>query len=501
MTAQPPVDEPTPTWVDPVVAPTRDDSFVAGASSAIGGPFGDRAVRDPRRFWVPLRVVMALVAFACLLGWVQKQPCEVSTFSGDIWVRLCYTDIGPLYGGEGFAEGNVPYFNTSDSFASELDPDGTQNYLEYPVLTGALVTAANAVTDVLVPADDSGAVDTAKRTRTFFDVNVLLLSGLALAGAYLVATTHRRRPWDAAMLAVGIPLTAFINWDFLAVALAAGGLWAWSRRRPWLAGVLIGLGAAAKFYPFLFLGPLLVLCLRAGKTREWLQALGAAVAAWLVVNLPVMVGAWDGWKEFYVFSKDRGASYGSIWFALGDLGHPLSNSTINTLGVIVFGSACIGIAWLALAAPTRPRLPQLLWLVLVAFLLTNKVYSPQYVLWLLFLFPLVRPRWRDFLVWFLVQALYFVAVWWYIEGLVNPDLHVPKEPHTVATFGHYAVSLWICALVVRDILRPAHDPVRSDGDDDPAGGVLDEAPDVFVVRGSEPFDDVERRGREADVAG
>jgi hypothetical protein len=31
--------------------------------------------------------------------------------------------------------------------------------------------------------------------------------------------------------------------------------------------------------------------------------------------------------------------------------------------------------------------------------------------------------------------------------------------------------------VVRDILRPEHDVVRTDEDDDPAGGVLDAAPD------------------------
>jgi hypothetical protein len=34
--------------------------------------------------------------------------------------------------------------------------------------------------------------------------------------------------------------------------------------------------------------------------------------------------------------------------------------------------------------------------------------------------------------------------------------------------------------VVRDALLPERDVVRRDGSDDPAGGVLDKAPDVFV---------------------
>ncbi len=36
-------------------------------------------------------------------------------------------------------------------------------------------------------------------------------------------------------------------------------------------------------------------------------------------------------------------------------------------------------------------------------------------------------------------------------------------------------------MVVRDILMPERDPVRRSGDDDPSGGVLDGAEDVFVL--------------------
>jgi hypothetical protein len=36
-------------------------------------------------------------------------------------------------------------------------------------------------------------------------------------------------------------------------------------------------------------------------------------------------------------------------------------------------------------------------------------------------------------------------------------------------------------MVVRDIFMPERDPVRRCGDDDPSGGVLDGAEDVFVL--------------------
>jgi hypothetical protein len=42
-------------------------------------------------------------------------------------------------------------------------------------------------------------------------------------------------------------------------------------------------------------------------------------------------------------------------------------------------------------------------------------------------------------------------------------------------------TLYLCAVVVRDIFMPDRDVVRRAGDDDPSGGLLDGAEDVFVL--------------------
>jgi len=62
-------------------------------------------------------------------------------------------------------------------------------------------------------------------------------------------------------------------------------------------------------------------------------------------------------------------------------------------------------------------------------------------------------------------------------------------PYSVAVCIRDVAVLALCALVVSDILRPERDIVRADGSDDPAGGVLDGAPDIFDGRG----------GRDADL--
>ena len=154
------------------------------------------------------------------------------------------------------------------------------------------------------------------------------------------------------------------------MSLATVGLAAWAARRHVLAGVLLGLGIATKFYPLVFFGPLLLLCLRAGRMRAFWVTAGSAAAAWLVVNLPVMIAAPAGWDYFYWLSDHRGADWGSIWYFFGYLRWPLlgttSVATLNLLSLAAFCLACAGIVVLALAAPRRPRLPQLLFLVLGA---------------------------------------------------------------------------------------------------------------------------------------
>ena len=77
-------------------------------------------------------------------------------------------------------------------------------------------------------------------------------------------------------------------------------------------------------------------------------------------------------------------------------------------------AACAAIAVLALAAPRRPRLPQLCFLVLAAFLMTNKVWSPQYVIWLVPLAVLARPRLWPYLLWQLAEVAYFFGIWGYL---------------------------------------------------------------------------------------
>src|ERR1700749_4906612 len=212
-----------------------------------------------------------------------------------------------------------------------------------------------------------------------------------VVGVLATAATANREGdgagWKAALmvaLSPGLILAAYINWDMFAMALTACGLAAWAARRPWLSGALLGLAVATKFYPLLIFGALFLVCLRAGKLADFGRALTGAMIAWLVINLPVALTATSGWAEFYAFSRSRGADWGSVWYLFEHYNLPvIGNSSLGVLNLVssgAFAIAALAIVVLALAAPRRPRLPQLCFLLVASFLILNKVWSPQYVI-------------------------------------------------------------------------------------------------------------------------
>jgi uncharacterized membrane protein len=418
---------------------------------------------------------MAVACLALMLGMVQKSPCVSANWGGGNlrYAQMCYSDVPYLYTGRGFAELSVPFSDTG----------GRWQVMEYPVTIGYFAYGAALVTHALegwpdvekrrqLPPDQVyGSPGVADESGLYFMVTAVLLAGFGLLAAYFMAGAHRGRPWDAMLYAASpaLVLTGLINWDLLAVAAVAGALWAWARGRPLLSGVFIGLGAATKLYPLFLLGALLVVCLRNRRIRAFLLATGSAALVWLVANAPVLLLGFEQWKVFWSFNSERGADLGSLWLVLQQMGHTVTPDLINTVSWVFFIAVCLAVFVLGMFAPRTPRIASLAFLVVAGFLLVNKVYSPQYVLWLLPLAVLARPRWRDILIWQAGEVFYFAAVWLYLGEYTAPGASgEPDRFYWVAIFVRILAELYLMAVVVRDVLVPWRDPVREDGlTDDP----------------------------------
>ena len=479
---------------DQMTVPSREDPVARGASTLIGGPVG-RHARFGGSFWTPVRVLVALTLLTFGVGFLQKAPCRTHAWSEQYqYTRMCYSDVYALYFAEGLNEGKTPYVD---------------HPVEYPVVIGGLMYVAARPADWLVDSDGNREAGTPDRDEglfrgnepaAFFDLTALLLAISAIVVTMTsVVLAGRRRPWDAAMVALapGLLIHGTTNWDLAAVALAGLGLAFWARRWPLLAGLLFGFGTATKLYPVLFFIPLLALCFRAKQLRAWLVAAGGAVLGWLPYNLlayavgnrfifdpetgeaiQVPTGGEHAWWRFWRLNKERTADWDSLWYAFQHwTGKTLAVGRLNLLVAIAFLVALGLILLLILTAPRRPRLGQVLFLTMAAFLLTNKVNSPQYTLWLIPLAVMARPRWGPFLAWQAAEGLLLFTRFYYFIHIANSAEGLPARWFITAVVIRDVALVVIMVLVVREIMRPDLDVVRTGGVDDPAGGVLDDTPD------------------------
>jgi len=455
-----------------------------------------------------------LTILTSLLGFMQKSSCTTHAWSNDYqYTRVCYTDVFVLYSAE--------QLDGSGHDGSKVGVPYRDHPVEYPAVIGGFMWAGAELTHLVLPHDPhvvAGAV-VDNRARTFFRITVLLLAACALLTTWTIARlAGRQRVWDAAMFALApvIVFDGFINWDFAAVALTGLGMWAWSRRHHYAAGAFLGLGVATKLYPMLVLLALAVLCLRAARVREWLRAAVAAVLAFVAAYVPFLLVSYGktfpfpgadcaGARPlspllfFWKFSQIRGADWGSPWLAAREIsGSSLDNPpcghapAVLNLGVglatmFVVAAVCL----LAVAANRRPRVPQVAFLLVAGFVLVNKVDSPQYCLWLLPLAVLALPRWGPLLVWQATEVAITVANFLVLVHQGNASTGLPMWAYLLTMFVRDAALLWVMGLVIRDVLRPAYDVVRrADPDghsvDDPAGGVLDGAPDRWADAPSVP---------------
>jgi uncharacterized membrane protein len=341
-----------------------------------------------------LVLVLAATAGTLALGAVAKEPCAAGSWQdGRQYRRLCYSDIVPLYAAERLTGHRLPYLDSCPG-----PENGTCD--EYPVLTMYFMRLAAWVS---------------KGYGAFFRANTVLLGLCALITSFLLYRMTGERALMFA-LAPSLLLLSFVNWDLLAVALTAGATFAYLRGRDRGGGILLGLGAAAKLYP-----ALLVIPFAAGRLRARRPADAARLVVWsgvsyAAVNFPFAVLGTTGWWTFFKANANRTLDFDSMWFVAcrkiegGEVNFcPWSPHLMDLVSLAVIVASVAGVWWLrALRDPGFPAWT-LGFPVIALFLLFNKVYSPQYSLWLLPWFALALPDVRLFVAFELADVAVFVT--------------------------------------------------------------------------------------------
>ncbi|MEY4322460.1 MAG: hypothetical protein RL410_241, partial [Actinomycetota bacterium] len=325
--------------------------------------------------------LIAAAIFTVVIGYLLKMPCAADSWSisHSNLINLCYSDIGALYYWRGLIDGVIPYVQM-----------GGDNYVEYPVLIGILMWITSIVTHWI----QGNSVDV-----SVFVLLTWVSSGIFIIAAINLMSKLRSHNANAAWwfaLSPAVLLTLGINWDAIAVLLMLLALWAWQEQRLVMTGVAIGLGAAAKLFPALILVVLVIVVWNSREFKKLIPVLIATVTSWLLVNVPFMILNFEGWFHFYDFSRKRGIDFGSIYLGIAYAQGAWTSTELANLVSAVTLVASVIVVWFF-----RDRLTiySMLFILAAVFCLSNKVYSPQYWLWLSPLVILVTNSIRLWIAW------------------------------------------------------------------------------------------------------
>jgi uncharacterized membrane protein len=354
-------------------------------------------------------IIFAKFNYCAETGW--KTP--------DQYVHACYSDIPALYGERGLDKGVWAYSNGESS-------------VEYPVVQGAIMWATAKV----IP---SGA-------NNYFYGNALLLALLFIFIAFIV---YRIRPEFGYLLPLAPAAIAslYINWDLWAIAAMMLAIYWFDRKQDYASAFALGIAISTKFLPIFLLIPIALIYFRREDLLKFVKYFAIVVATFSAINLPVALITFDGWWRFYSLNLNRGSDWGSLWYALSNLGLDLTHQ--NYLSVLLLLIAITLFSLFFLQTVDVLKLAHVALFIMVAVMAVSKVYSPQYVLWLAPLAVIALIDKRDvaiFWFWQGAEVLYHLAIWQHLATVTGAKFGLPVVAYSVITLIRIGASI---ALVLR----------------------------------------------------
>ena len=220
-------------------------------------------------------------------------------------------------------------------------------------------------------------------TRFFFANAILMWIAAFWIALCLFVMVGRRVLYFA--LAPTLALAATNNWDLLAVALTTGATLAYIRRRDVWSGCCSGSAPPRSSTRRLLVVPFVAGRFRGKEPDRGIQLAWAAAGTWVALNLPFALWGTTGWLEFFLNSRSRSASWNSLWNAACKLATGRGAQHEPDQHGVARPVRRVGGRRLGRQGEANPGFPggRSGSRSSVIFLLSNKVYSPQFSLWLL----------------------------------------------------------------------------------------------------------------------
>jgi uncharacterized membrane protein len=247
-----------------------------------------------------------------------------------------------------------------------------------------------------------------------------LMAACGVALVFVVAQVRLRAAFFVALapvLAGSLILTRFDLWPALLATAALAALVSDRHRLGW---ALLGAAFAAKLWPFVLVPLALVWSVRRGRSRAPLAGLAVVAIAFVPFALLAPDGLWASLRG-QASRPLQIESLGASLFTSFGQPHVITthgSQNISGHGAVAAVFAALQVVslvalWIAFARgpATRDRLLRYAAASVGAFIVFGKVLSPQFLLWLIPLVPLVRGRRGLAATGILTGALVLTQVW------------------------------------------------------------------------------------------
>lgn len=264
-----------------------------------------------------------------------------------IWsyAHLAYSDIFALYQSHALFNHAFPYMVTP---------------IQYPVLMGLTMWLAALATQPLA----------------YFAITAAFVWISALLAHYWLVRWNSRGAWAFALTPM-LLVYSLLNWDVIGIFLMVLGVWLYQRKRYDTSAIVFSMAVFYKLFPIFYLPFIVVQLWSSREKRRLWRMIAIFISTSLVINLPFALTNFSNWALFFDYNATRSVLadvWNNQWIHVSSV--PLVD-LISLLAVLVT---------LVITARNVYRggsIYQAAAMLFAVFLIVNKIFSPQYMLWLM----------------------------------------------------------------------------------------------------------------------